>query len=190
MKKTDMIESERPTRTVHLNQAQGEEIRRKARADHEENGTDGHTRDPDNIMSGRIRGVGAELAFVQYARDRFGPDAVDWIAGEDGESEPYDVTVNGVNVDVQARNDENDYDSYAILKEKRLADRKSDVDVYVCMVTDNSASRFVLWGYCERDRLHNPQQIDRFRFSSDTYFMDDKSPYFKDANELERRLTV
>lgn len=186
-----MIDSERPTRTVTLTDSQRASVRDKARADHEANGCDSDTRDPDNIMDGRIRGVGGELAFVLWARETFGSDAVNWVASDDGETEPYDVTVNGVRIDVQARNDANDYDSYGLLKARNLVQAKGDkVDAYVCMVTDSDARRFVLWGYAEAERLHNPQQIDNWRFDGPTHFMDGQSPYFKDGNELERRLTV
>lgn len=193
MKKSDMVQSDRATHREWLDNDAKAAAEADARERHARNGCDDETRDPDNIMAGRIRGMAAERAFDAWARRTFGDDAVEWVDAEGGDKEPYDFRVNGVRVDVQARNDAADYENYAVLKSKRLIDTKrgdAEPDVYVCVVTDDRAREHVIWGYVEADRLHDPQARAGpwMGFDSPTHYIDDASPYFKCLNELRRRL--
>lgn len=193
MRKTDMMETDRTVSRIWLDDEAHAAAEADARRRHEINGCDDETRDADNIMAGRIRGMAAERAFNDWATRTFGADAVEWIDAEGGDKEPYDFRVNGVKIDVQARNDAGDYDSYAVLKSKSLIQSKrgdAAPDVYVCVVTDDDAREHILWGYVEADRLHDPQALAGpwYGFPQPTHYIDDASPYFKCVAELRRRL--
>lgn len=191
----EINESERSTELIELADAERAVARKRAAERHEENGTDEHTRDPENILNGRERGMAAEMAFVRWADETFGSENVEYTDLEGGNKEPYDVEINGVKIDIQARNDARDYDSYALLKSKRLAQSKrgdAAPDIYVAVVTNNELRSHVIYGWTETKRLHNPQQIAGpwYGFNEPTYYMDDKSPYFKDADALKDRLAA
>lgn len=195
MNKQDLLESDRNAERVWLTESDRDKAERLAHERHEKNGNDANTRCPDNIIVNRTRGAAGERAFYRWACHTFGQRNVYWqdIDG-DGDKEPCDFVVNGVNVDIQTRNDAADYDKYAILKEKNLVQKKrnsGDVDVYVCMVSDDRAREHVIWGYVEADRLHDPQAIAGpwYGFDQPMHYLDDKSPYFKCVAELKRRLS-
>lgn len=175
--------SDRPK--VTLSETEYQDAKDKALADHEENGIDENTRDPENILRGRTRGVMGEIAFVKWVRENYDGFAVDWIAGEDGETEPYDVALTRasdgrtITVDVQTRDAAKSYDNWAILKARHLAQAKDDLDLYVCMLGRSSSPELEVVGVTSAERLHKPTQVDQFRFPSPTYYMDELSPYFK-----------
>lgn len=193
MRKNDMIQTDRNVSRIWLDDDARAAAEADARERHARNGCDAETRDADNIMAGRIRGMAAERAFNDWARRTFGDDAVTWVDAEGGDKEPWDFEINGVTIDVQARNDAGDYDSYAVLKSKSLVQSKRGgalPDVYVCVVTDDDAREHILWGYVEGDRLHDPQALAGpwYGFPQPTHYVDDESPYFKCLTELKARL--